>query len=296
MKFRKIVPYILSLGMLFSPKTIASYSNEEKSSKEINFEEKFNMSSYMENSYDLQKQMIENRAQKLISTYIDFAINGTKRIIENKNKSGYMSAVRQELPGAPTNTSRRTLHCLYGQYTQLNRALAEIGDTIQMIPRAENAHMATSSFRRNMSKLYNNTEYKKSIYTGHLYSTDEEFNAALDKYIKTNTNNKKGNLDSLRNLYTQQFKQTNFCATELNPGTIIIVSSGHAVMYLGQGSVKNEEFIPDENGHAIVCSYNREHPAIDLSYWGTKNAFAADIKNIYIQLQEQIINSQTAQR
>ena len=293
--FKKIIPYALTVAMLFSPKAISSYSNAEKSDKKTKFEEKYNVSYNTENTYDLQKKSIENRAQKLIDTYIDYAVNGTKRIIENKKTMGYVSAVRHELPGAPATKSHRTLHCLYGQYTQLNRALSETGDTIRVIPNTGNAHMATASFKRHMTELYWNPEYTKTIYNGHLYSTNDEYNTALNTYVKNNINNKTGNLDSLCNIYTNQFKQTNFCATELNPGTIIIVSSGHAVMYLGQGLVKNENFVPDIDGQAIVCSYNKEHPATYLSYWNTYNSFAADIKNILIQKYEQIIKSQTKQ-
>jgi len=252
----------------------ASY-DQDSSASNAKFEQKYSMSAHLENEYDLQKQKIEAKVHQLISTYIDNAVNGAKRILESKKQSGYSSAVRRELPGAPSHA-----HCLYGQYTQLNRAIAKAGDTIQIIPIANNAHMATSSFRRNMANLYDNLEYPNSIYSGHLYTTDNEYNKALNTYLSTKTRDKNGNTDSLRTHYTQEFEKNNYCTSKLNPGTIIIVSSGHAVMYLGQGEIKNQEFVPCADGQAICCSYNKEHPAIYLNVWDTKNSFAADIKNI----------------
>ncbi len=281
MKFKKIFPYILAVSIFFSSDAIASFCMQD-TYKKSNFEIKDSLSARMEAEYNLKKQQIEYKAEQLINTYIDYAVNGAKRIIENKRKTNYSSAVRKELPGAPAN-NKHTLHCLYGQYTQLNRALIEIGDTIQIIPRTNNAHMATSSFKHHMTKLYDNPDYPNSIYRGHLYSTDAEYNEALTRYLAIKTRNKTDNTDSLRTKYTADFEKNNFCASQLNPGSIIIVSSGHAIMYLGQGKIENNQFVSDENGTAICCSYNAEQPATRLSSWNTDKAFAADIQNIVIQ-------------
>lgn len=279
MKFKKIVPYFLAATAFLSSNALASYTNETNPRKVIKFELIDTVSGKTEAEYDLQKQIAENKAIKLVTNYIDNAINGVNHILASKKKTSYPSAVRKELPGAPVN-SEHTLHCLYGQYTQLNRAITELGDTIQIIPKTDNAHMATSSFRRHMTKLYKNEEYPNSIYSGHLYSTDKEYNKALDRYLAVKTKGKTENIDSLRAKYTADFEKNNFCASSLNPGSIIIVSSGHAIMYLGQGRIENNQFVPDANGTAICCSYNAEQPATCLSTWNTDKAFAADIQNI----------------
>lgn len=283
MYLKKIFPYVIAIPTLLSVNALASYEGEASSDFTKRFEQKYKASDTLETEYDLQKQMIEYKVQQLITTYIDNAVNGAKRILESKKHTNYLSAVRKELPGAPSDKKRGTVHCLYGQYTQLNRAIQEIGDTIQIIPNTNNAHMATSSFKRNMSQLYDNPEYPNSIHRGCLYATDTEYTKALNKYLSTQTNNKKGDADSLRTHYTKEFEKNNYCASTLNPGTIIIVSSGHAIMYLGQGEIKNNEFVPDENGQAICCAYNHEQTAIYLRTWDTKNSFAADIQNIATQ-------------
>lgn len=284
MKIKKIIlPYIIAIPTFLSSNAIASYPLETSPLNKNSFKQEHRISfGTIEAEYDLQKQIAENKAIELVINYIDNAISGAKRILTSKKKTSYPSAVRKELPGAPVN-SEHTLHCLYGQYTQLNRAIAQLGDTIQIIPKTDNAHMATSSFRRHMTKLYKNEEYPNSIYSGHLYSTDKEYDKALDKYLAIKTKGKTGDTDSLRNKYTADFEKNNFCATCLNPGSIIIVSSGHAIMYLGQGRIENNQFVPDTNGTAICCSYNAEQPATRLSSWNTDKAFAADIQNIATQ-------------
>ena len=224
----------------------------------------------------------EIRAMTLTNLYVNKAVSGAQRIMQDKKHKNYVHAVQSELPGAP-RTPGHTWHCLYGQSTQLNRALNELNDTIQIIPKTNNAHQASSTFIDQMTKLYSGPEYQNALYRGHLYVTRQEYERALNKYLRVNmrkTDATKAN--SLRAELTQKFAKNNFCATTLNPGTIIIVNSGHAVMYLGQGKVKNGDFIPDANGTAICCSYNAEHTAIELNTWPTSQAFAADIHNIAI--------------
>ena len=143
--------------------------------------------------------------------------------------------------------------------------------------------MATNSFKQQMTKLYDNSEYPNSIHSGHLYTNETEYNIALDKYLSAKTKNATGNIDSLITKHTEDFEKNHFCASQLNPGSIIIVSSGHAIMYLGTGKIENGQFVPDDNGSEICCGYNREQPAISLETYNTDKAFAADIQNIATQ-------------
>lgn len=279
MKIKRNIPYFLSatiIAILLSFDAITLQDNDTRLVDVKEFKPKYTISAYKEAIYNIQKQEIEERAEQLITNYVDNAVNGAKRIIENKKKKGYMSAVRKELPGAP---ARR--HCLYGQYTQLNRALQQMGDTIQIIPTVNNAHMATSSFKRSMTKLYDNPEYPNSIHRGHLYVSETEYNRALNRYVTARAH---GQSDTtLQEKYTKEFEKNNYCAAHLNPGTIIIVNSGHAIMYLGIGRIQNKEFIPDEKGQPICCAYNAEHTAMRLSNWKINRSFAADIQNIVTQ-------------
>lgn len=282
MKLRQIVPYVILSTATVFPLGVAKPFNDKNKDK---FKEFCSLSAVQEDVYDLDKEKIDAKVQLVMQNYIDNAVSGTQRIISNADKKGYYSAVRKELPGAPVSH-----HCLYGQYKQLSRALEQFGDSIQVIPNNGNAHMATTTFKNTMAKLYNN--YANSIHRGRLYNSEKEYNKSLDKFMTQKTYGKQNVSDSLRNVYVSEFEKNNYCASNLNPGTIIIVNSGHAVMYLGIGQVKNNKFIPDENGEPVCCAYNREHPAIYLSYWNTSNSFAADIQNIitqkyYAQLEKQ---------
>lgn len=277
MKLRQIIPYVIfSAATVFPLGVVKSYNDKDQTSKE--FKELCSVHTLQEQTYDLDKEKIDEKVRLVMKNYIDNAIDGTHRIIANQNKTGYSSAVRKELPDAPVSH-----HCLYGQYKQLNRALEQFGDSIQVIPQNSNAHMSTVTFKSTMTKLYNNDEYANSIHRGHLYNSENEYNKSLDKFVAQKTYGKQNVSDSLRNVYVSEFERHNYCASKLNPGTIIIVNSGHAVMYLGIGKIKNDKFIPDENGEPVCCAYNREHPAIYLSYWKTSSSFAVDIQNILTQ-------------
>lgn len=271
MLLKKIVPFCL---LMVLPNTY------ESSSEEVPFfEHQYAASLYIKEQYNI----VENKTQQLMDIYINNAVSGTKRIIENKKRTrNYSRAVQSELPGAPRSAKRGTLHCLYGQYTQLNRALNQLGDTIQIIPRTtDNAHMSSLAFKRHMTKLYDNAKYPNTVYRGRLYSTDAEYKKSLNRFIHNKCRYTRNYSDFARAKYKQDFEKNNYCASMLNPGSIIIVTSGHAVMYLGQGKVQNNEFIPDPiNGQAICCSYNNEHPAVRLTLWDTRKSFAVDIQNI----------------
>lgn len=286
---RKTFPYCLSFAIFMIVGTNSYIPRDVKAATGEAFQPKYALNTYIETYYNTKtEQTVDYKIELLMNKYIDNAISGTHRIIENRKTKNYLKSVRSELPGAPYDETSGTLHCLYGQYTQLNRALADLNDTITIIPTIYNAHQSSLSFKQQMTKLYDNPEYQNAIHHGHLYTTDTEYNRALNKYLKSKTHGNPGdNLDSLRAEYTKIFANNNYCATMLNPGTIIIVNSGHAVMYLGQGKIENNEFVPDSNGTAICCTYNTEYPAIKLSTWNTTKSFAADIRKIAKKKYEQ---------
>ena len=246
------------------------------------FRDQYKLSVCMESDYDMNglQDTVNYKVDKIMGTYIENAVSGVRNIINNRKKKGYIRAIQTELPGAP-HRGEQTYHCLYGQYTQFNRALAENNEPTDIIPTVHNAHQSTSSFIQQMTKMYNDPEYSGAIRRGHLYTTRSEYNRALNGYVKSKTpKNFNGNVDSLHAVYKEKFDKDNFCAASLNPGSIIIVDGGHAVMYLGQGKIKNNQFVCDTNGPAIVCAYNVEHPAIELSSWRTNHASAFDMEKI----------------
>jgi len=280
MRFKKIVPYFVTFATLLIGSGLNDNNTDAKDYDFNGVKPTYASTFHLTSEYDLRKSAAEDKATALITKYIDNAVSGAQRILDMRKSKGYNRAVQTELPGAPRNETQGTLHCLYAQYTQLERALAELNDSIKIIPTTENTHQAGRSFVRNMTKLYDKPEYNNAIHRGHVYQSDSAYNHALNRYLYNATRGKRGNIDSLRTEYTKKFQQKNFSAGVLNPGTILIVNGGHAIMYLGQGFVQNNEFIPDANGRAVCCSYNREHPATYLTTYSTQNAFAADIKKI----------------
>lgn len=246
------------------------------------FRDQYKLFACMESDYDIKnlQDTVDYKVDRIMGTYIENAVSGVRNIMKNRKNKGYIRAIQNELPGAP-HRGGRTFHCLYGQYTQLNRALEENNEPTDIIPTVYNAHQSTSSFVNQMTKMYDNSEYSGAIHRGHLYTTRSEYNRALNKYVNEKMpKNFNGNKDSLRSVYKEKFNKDNFCASSLNPGAIIIVDAGHAVMYLGQGKIKNNQFVCDTNGTAIVCAYNVEHPAIQLSSWRTNHASAFDMEKI----------------
>lgn len=283
---KKIIPYCLFLTAFASTES-DSFTNSFENTTE-NFKEQYKTFLNLTNEYKATKQAIEYKTQLLVNTYIDNVISGTKRIMKNHKKKNYLKSVRSELPGAPYNKEQGTLHCLYGLSTQLKRAQRQLNDTLTLIPTTYNAHQSSQSFKQQMKKLYGNPEYSDAIRSGHLYTTDQEYNNALNKYLKAKLRGRKEHeIDSLKQKYTEDFKKNNYCTTSLKPGTIVITDLGHAVMYYGQGKNTNNKFTPDSNGTAMCCSYNSEHTVIPLNTWSTKNAFTADISKIANKKYEQ---------
>lgn len=256
------------------------------------FKDQYKLSARMESDYDTKilQETVSCKVAGIMDDYIENAVSGISNIMEDKKNKGYIRAIQAELPRAP-HRGGRTYHCLYGQYVQFNRALKENDVPTDVIPTVHNAHQSTSSFIHEMTKMYGDSnEYPGAIHRGHLYPTRSEYNRALNNYVaKKILNRSNVNKDSLRTVYTEQFNKNNFDASSLNPGSIIVVDGGHAVMYLGQGIIRNNQFVSDTNGTAIVCAYNLEHKAIKLGVWPTNHASAVDLRKIItVKLRENL--------
>lgn len=219
---------------------------------------------------------IDSKAKNLCDTYINFVLQGQKNI--KSGKGGHARSVQRELPGAPAKW-----YCLFGLYTQLNRALNQMGDTLTLIPFT--SRNACPTFRKEMRQKYSAQEYAGALHSGKMFKSDVEYNRALEAFLKHNRITDSTPEDK-RNAVIAKFQKNNFKASDLHPGAIIIVqhnnisSNTHAITYLGRGRVEHGKFVPDENGAFIYAGYNNESIGDIFKVYNTKHIFAADIYNI----------------
>ena len=231
---------------------------------------------------DFERQVndfyLDNKADSLRDAYVANMLRAQAKLNPLMGKRGSSAAVRQELPGAPVGR-----HCVWGQYTQLSRALNEMGDTLTLIP--QGGRTSCSQFMFHMRNKYKNADYADCIHEGVMYETDSAYNVALQRYL---TRHVKANApDSMRIDATHKFAKTNFCADKLDAGSILIVpryrgsrNTFHAIMYLGRGRIQDGKFIPDSTGRHIYTGHNRENIGDLFKTYDTSKIFAADIKKI----------------
>ncbi len=267
MKFKAVLPYMFLGSLMLFPKgggevreSAASLRAQPVATQTIP-------------SYEPQ---IKEKAEELCNTYIDLVLRGQENI--KSRKGGYGNAVRKELPGAPVG-----LHCMYGQYTQLNRALYALGDTMKLIPRDGRA--SCPSFRTEMRKKYSGNEYAGVIHSGKMFKSESDYNHALEAFLK-HRKVTDSTPDAEREKVIAQFEKNNFLASALHPGAILIIQKSsdpnntHAIMYLGRGRVENDKFVEDPNGKFIYAGYNNESIGDIFATYRTDHIFAADIYGI----------------
>ena len=221
-------------------------------------------------------EKIDAKAQDLVDAYISNVLAGQNRI--KHSKKGHSRAVREEFPGAVVRW-----YCIYGQYSQWNRAVAEMGDTLNLIP--FDARHSCPEYRRLMKQKYSGPEYAGVLYNGKMFKSDKDYNNALAAFLKRNRVDK-NTPDSVRESVIKKFAQNNFSIESLHPGAMVIIqksntpSNTHAVMYLGCGRMENGEFIPDTNGKHLYAGYNNESIEDVFAAYRTDHIFAVDMYNL----------------
>lgn len=269
--------------MTFSEKSDA-HKSDYKITDEIyqkNLSENKAVSSYP-NLIENSTFYLENKADKLCDEYIKNVISTCKKLnylsTEKYMTKQYRMAVSKEIPGAPVGQ-----HCMFSQYTQLNRALYKLNeDTLNLIPNS--GSKSCSALKLSMRKKYSAPEYNETIKEGHLYRTKQEFNIALKKFLEQSKN-----VSDYENLI-KTFSAKNFIAENMHRGTILIVPqtrnsqrSFHAIVYIGRGFIdKNGSFKESKTGEFLFAANNREIIGNIFKFWNTKNVFMADIKKIAV--------------
>lgn len=267
MKLKSILPYLMFGSLAMLPKSVGEFHDTDLNvSKQLR----------VETTLPSQQDRINQKAQELCDTYIDLVLQGQENI---KNAKGsHRNAVLREFPGAVPRW-----YCIYGQYTQLNRAVSEMGDTLHLIPFS--ARHACPTFRSEMKKKYGGVEYAGALHNGKMFKSDVAYNQALQAFLKHN-HVTDSTPDSIRNKVIAKFEKNNFSAELLHPGAILIIqksatpSNTHAVMFLGRGHVVKGEFVPDANGQFIYAGYNNESIDDIFKVFNTNYIFAADILTI----------------
>lgn len=268
MKFSKVFQYCLLGSLILTPK----FGNDF-----VDTGDSLHAQQTVETTIPTVKDIINTKAKELCNLYISNVLRGQQNI-KNSNKS-YFGAVRTELPGAPVKQ-----HCVYGQYTQLNRALNELDDTLTVIP--FDARYACSTFRNEMKKKYAAPKFAGALHNGKMFKSEAAYNRALSAFLAHNNVTDKTPQD-VKDKVIAKFEQNNYKADDLHPGTILIVQRGsnpnnaHAIMYLGRGRVENKkDFIPDSNGVHIYAGYNNESVGDLFLAFNTDHVFAADVYTI----------------
>lgn len=227
----------------------------------------------------MDEMCLDKKAENLCEKYMENMLAAQQKLGPLVGTRGYRAAVRRELPGAPVG-----LHCVYGQYTQLSRALSEMGDTLTIVPR--DASRACAQFKYQMRGKYSAPEYAGCIHEGKMYDSDSTYNAALEKYI-ARRHIKPDTPDSIRARAAADFARKNFSADQLEPGTMMVVpryrgskTKFHMIMFLGRGRIENGQFVADPSGRYIYTGHNRETIGDLFETWDSSNVFAADTKKI----------------
>ena len=244
---------------------------------------------YTQNLLNTQTQ-INAKAQELCDTYIENVLQGQKNI--KNSKTSHSRAVAKEFPGAVVRW-----YCIYGQYTQWNRAVSEMGDTLHLIP--FEARHSCPEFRKQMKQKYSGPEYAGVLHNGKMFKSNKDYNHALDAFLAKN-HVTDTTPDSVRQSIINRFAQNNFSAESLHPGAILIVqksatpSNTHAIMYLGKGYMRNGVFVPDPNGKVLYAGYNSESIDDIFGTFPTNRIFAVDMfelaRNAYAQEFQKIQN------
>ncbi len=267
MKFKTVLPYMFLGSLMLFPK---GGGEVRKSAASLRAQP---VATQTIPSYETQ---IKEKAKELCDTYIDLVLQGQDNI--KSRKGPYGKAVRTELPGAPVG-----LHCMYGQYTQLNRALYALGDTMKLIPR--DARSSCPNFRTEMRKKYSGDEYAGVLHNGKMFKSESDYNHALEAFLK-HRKVTDSTPDAERKKVIAQFEKNNFLASSLHPGAILIIQKSadpnntHAIMYLGRGRVEDKKFVEDPNGQFIYAGYNNESIGDIFTTYRTNHIFAADIYGI----------------
>jgi hypothetical protein len=271
MKFKKILPYFLFGTLAVLPKSDVVFDTK---SNTISTEQTTKIPS----AADIAQQ----KAKALCNEYIQRVLDGQKNIKKSKQNMSYASAVRQELPGAPVG-----LHCLFGQRTQLNRSLRELGDTLSnFTPNTAGC----PTFRDKIIK-----QYPRGIWHyGKMYKSDNEYNSAFYAYLRQHNITENSTDAEIEKLRTR-FEKNNYSIESLHPGTIIIVqrspnpNNTHAIMYLGRGRVVNGKFIESQNGTPMYAGYNNETIA-EINFnglmFGEYPVFAFDVNDAVMGIYE----------
>lgn len=272
MKFKTVLNYLLASSMLGIPNATGDFCVESNS-----------LHAQTIKSTPTKQVQIEKKAKELCDTYIDLVLQGQENIKDNNKRYGHRKSVLKELPGAPVYP--QNLYCIYGQYTQLNRALNSLNDTLTLVPYG--ARNSCPTFRDLMRKKYSGDEYAGALHNGKMFKSWDEYNSALNAYLKHHRVTDDTPIDE-KNKVIARFEKNNFCVDVLHPGTILIIQKSadptntHAVMYMGRGRIENGEFISDDNGKCIYAGYNNESLDDLFKTFNTNHIFAADIYNIAV--------------
>ena len=266
MKFKSVLPYLLFGSLTFVP-------NGANNFRALDSSYSLHAQQVVAQKIPSTKEQIDKKAQDLCDTYIANVLQGQDNI--KHAKGGHRRAVLAEFPGAIVRW-----YCIYGQYTQWNRAVRDLGDTLDLIP--FDARHSCPEFRRLMKEKYSGPEYAGVLHNGKMFKSNKDYNNALNAFLKRNHVDE-NTPDSVRQKVIDRFARNNWSVESLHPGAILIIqksntpSNTHAVMFLGIGRMEDGNFVPDSNGKVLYAGYNNESIGDIFGTFRTDRIFAVDM-------------------
>ena len=266
MKIRQLFRYVLYGSLLMLP---VSSKSQNYAAGGGTFTQSYNAQPQEIVIDDIEKRLLEKKAKHFCEIYMQLSFNGRENIVNNipryakkYGKGAKRRATMEELPGAPYGK-----HCLYGQCTELQRALDSLADTIKIVP--ETANKACVQFRESMIRKY--SKILGCTCNGKIYAREKEYQQALKNFLQT----KKVSPDDTVKIteLKKVFDKNHRFIGDFNPGSIVILWTNghwHAVMFAGliDGIWKYSGFNNESYGNIF-------NSAFSLS-----NAFVLDVQNV----------------
>lgn len=209
--------------------------------------------------------LIEKRADKIVTDYIDTVQNRVYDLASNREKQNHSRNLYQRFGSGAPAMNGRYAYCLWGERKSLQAAIAALNLNIDAFPETNACPTMISMMRQ---------QNPESSFYGKIWEDRKAFLVAREK---------------LNDEHKVQFDKTNIAADDIKPGSIYSTNE-HTEMFLGRGKIVNKRFVADNNGRFYKIGFNIEMIRPVNFYNGKINdIFIGNTYNLMIKkLQEQV--------
>lgn len=201
--------------------------------------------------------LIDARANKAVSDYVDTVKNRVADLSGKKGKAGYMRALKQRF-GAPAPVYRgKHAHCVWGERKSFDAAAAALNLDISPIPETDACSNLINTIRQ---------QNPESSFYGVIWESRKAYSAAREKFANRqiaawrNSSKRtisKNEIEQKRKSYLAAFDKKNIAADDIKSGSLYS-TYGHTEMFLGRGRVVNKKFVADAHGEFCTIGFNNE--------------------------------------